>query len=375
MFSHFFHLLKCFAFKFLNLISSIPNYMRYQPKVMDLNTLHVYGQNECLMIEDTEADLHKHYVGCTKNPDHRQFILFKQFSLEHLPEGYRGDNDLFDLIVVTGNLTVRVDVKMTSPHRPDVWPGTSHPYPFYDLRGKTNMRLGSGRVSVLKFTNGCGSDGYGKEINIDGHKYSTAYQSCPCEKCQNSGSASQVWYEIVAKTATHVVFDTIEASHTTCKLFYDDHDSPVVILDKFQVYGASVEDDQCDMKYVTCDNELGEKLFNLVKRFFALTRKLYLQYKKRSYNTLCFIVSHPHGTTKQVSIGHWVDNCKVRDYNKNYNMTQLKYTTCTCPGSSGANVSCVGVSNIHFHSGAHLKGLNVSCAGFCSKRDMKIPPE
>uniref|UniRef100_A0A2C9KY70 Uncharacterized protein n=1 Tax=Biomphalaria glabrata TaxID=6526 RepID=A0A2C9KY70_BIOGL len=48
-----------------------------------------------------------------------------------------------------------------------------------------------------------------------------------------------------------------------------------------------------------------------------------------------FIVSHPHGYPKKISIGQWKDKIHVTP-KKN----QFTYTASTCPGSSGARVVC-----------------------------------
>ncbi|KAH9487694.1 hypothetical protein Btru_069509 [Bulinus truncatus] len=103
----------------------------------------LYGDYATQVSEGGEADLHKHLIDCKKNPGHKQFIPFDTFTLNYSPEGHR-DNDLFEYIKTTADLTVRVNVKMTSPHRPEFWPNSKVSYPFYNMRGKTNFRTGSG---------------------------------------------------------------------------------------------------------------------------------------------------------------------------------------------------------------------------------------
>ncbi|KAK0055597.1 hypothetical protein Bpfe_014872, partial [Biomphalaria pfeifferi] len=117
------------------------------------------GDHETQESEGGEADLHKHLVGCKKNPGHRQFIPVETFTWKHLPEGLQ-DNDLYELITVTADLTVRVSVEMSSPDRPKFWPKTTQPYPFYNLSERRNLRTGSGRVwDVNKFQDGVRQDG------------------------------------------------------------------------------------------------------------------------------------------------------------------------------------------------------------------------
>ncbi|XP_055884255.1 uncharacterized protein LOC106069557 isoform X2 [Biomphalaria glabrata] len=89
------------------------------------------GEHEAQESEVGEADLHKYLEGCKKNPGHSQFIPVATFTLKHLPEGYQ-DIALFELIKAVADLTLRIDVKITSPLRPKFWPDTIQPYPFYE---------------------------------------------------------------------------------------------------------------------------------------------------------------------------------------------------------------------------------------------------
>ncbi|KAK6961001.1 hypothetical protein BgiMline_033671 [Biomphalaria glabrata] len=341
--------------------------MRYQPKVMDWNTLHVYGEHECQSSEGGK-DLHQYLIGCEKNPGHTQFIPVHLFSLHHLPEDYR-DIDLYDMIMAEAQLTVRVDVKIISPNRPQFWPGTEQPYPFFKGRGKKKKRFGSGEIDVYKYVNGHGYDGHGSRHDIDGNPYKGDDHSCPCKQCRESKTPSDVWWVIIVRTATHVVFDAVEARQTSLRLFHDKEDSPTTILNGFQIGNANVSHDKCSLSLVTWD-VIGAKLFKMVECLYAKTSRVVLKYRKRSSEKLNFIVSHPHGCSKQVSLGRWVVNEKVSSYNNRYDTTRLTYTTCTCPGSSGASVQCVGVANSHYHSGALSGGRNVSGAGFYSCKNL-----
>ncbi|KAK6964028.1 hypothetical protein BgiMline_031225 [Biomphalaria glabrata] len=276
--------------------------------------------------------------------------------MKHLPEGYQ-DNDLYEYIKVTADLTVRVGVKMTSPHRPKFYPKTTQPYPFYNMSEKRNLRTGSGLVwDVNKFQKG---------IRQDGVYRSTAYTKCWCRNCEVSGSPSNVWWEFNVSTATHVVFDDIEANHTTLRLFYDRDESPAVSVDKVSVDYVNIEYDLCGLNCVTCDTTLGNKLMEMCKHFNNVWGKVWNKYRaSRSPHKLNFIVSHPHGCSKQVSVGRWNDRLKLDKYS-----SQFTYTTCTCPGSSGAYVYCLGC-NDHWtwwdlvHSGSMKSGFNYSGAGY-----------
>ncbi|KAI8780382.1 hypothetical protein BgiBS90_019576, partial [Biomphalaria glabrata] len=312
------------------------------------------GDHETQESEGGEADLHKYLVGCKKNPGHSQFIPVETFTLKHLPEGFQ-DNDLYEYIKLTADLTVRVDVKMKSPARPKFYPETTQPYPFYNMRERRNLRTGSGRVwNVTKFQDGVTQDG----ARQDGSYGRTAYSKCWCRKCEGSNSPSNVWWEFDVYTATHVVFDAIEANHTTLRLFYDREDSPVVSVDKVSVDYVNIEYDMCRLKCVTCVKTLGNKLMGMFKHFENVWRKVWNKYiASRSEHKLTIIVSHPHGCSKQVSVGQWKDRLNVGSRSK------FTYTTCTCPGSSGAHVRCLGYVDYWtwstlVHSGSLKSGLN-----------------
>ncbi|XP_055894843.1 uncharacterized protein LOC129927769 isoform X1 [Biomphalaria glabrata] len=311
------------------------------------------GDHETQESEGGEADLHKHLAHCKKNPGHKQFIPIDTFTLKHLPEDLQ-HYDFYECIKVIADLTVRVSVLINSPHRPKFWPETTEPYPFYNMSERRNCRTGSGRVwHVNKFQDGVRQDKGYRDID---------YTKCWCRKCENSDSPSNVWWEFDVDTATHVVFDDIEASHTTLRLFFDSDKSPVVNVDKVSVKYVNIEDDFCWLKCVTCDKNVGNKLMNMWEHFENVWEKVCNKYSASgSKHKFTFIVSHPHGCSKQVSLGYWKDRHKVGVRSK------FTYTTCKCPGSSGAYVHCLGFANWTssdlVHSGSLKSGLNCSGIG------------
>ncbi|KAI8771080.1 hypothetical protein BgiMline_021017 [Biomphalaria glabrata] len=305
--------------------------------------------HECQDSEGGEADLHKMFAGCQKNPGHRQFIPIDTLTIKHLPENHR-NKDLYALIKAVADLTVRVDVNMVSHRRPEVWPQSNRLYPFYNLSRSSNMRTGSGMIrSAFK----CPDDS------------TIPTSKCWCRKCEHSDSASNAWWEFYVDTATHLVFDDIEARHTSLRLFYDRDDSPVVFVNKVKVARANVEDDRCLLKCVTCDDILGEMLERKWNHYIQVWTNVKDVYQSsRDSHKLMFIVSHPHGCSKQVSIGQWKDKILNKADDK---VSRFTYKTSTCPGSSGAVVNCVGFriwwSDL-VHSGSLKSGLNYSGAGF-----------
>ncbi|XP_059152040.1 uncharacterized protein LOC131938144 isoform X1 [Physella acuta] len=296
------------------------------------------GNHEAEMCYGGEADLHKHVTGCKKNPGHKGFIPLKDFKASCLPSRYHDDDLMSETIKRLAALTVQVKTKFTSLERPEFYRGTQVPYPCYDDRGSHVMRLGTGRVwSGKKYTQ---SDRRGP---------------CRCAKCQVSATPSKVWGKVCVLTATHVVFDDNEARQTRCVLGFDDNKSPVVSLHGWEVgYRPDIERDWCQLRYVTCDLKLIDELDKMCRRFDDLCKEVRDKYWRFvDVDKLTVIVSHPHGCPKQVSVGQWTNKRERDDW------TRYWYTTCTCPGSSGASVyrlGCVGSLHHHPHSGSNSKG-------------------
>ncbi|XP_059158175.1 uncharacterized protein LOC131942359 [Physella acuta] len=301
---------------------------------------------ECLEGQ-TEADLHTHVTNCKKNPDHTGFIPVKKFRKEHLPPGYQ-DSDIYDVINAFSYLTVRIAVNFTSTDRPNCVLGTGDPYPFHNTRGKNVLRTGTGKIwcvssNLVEFC---------------------ADHTCPCPECENSAKPQKEWVLLWMSTARHVIFDSTEARQSTCRLWFDDDQSPVVNIYGWKACGISFTDqDWCTLVCVTHEIEIGEKLLNCIRRFDELWGKVKKKYgSKNEVDKLAIIVSHPHGCSKQVSVGHWVHR---KDVPRSLGYTRYTYTTCTCPGSSGAPVYRLGWSD-HPHTGVNSKNINYSAA----KKDM-----
>ncbi|XP_059153042.1 uncharacterized protein LOC131938836 isoform X2 [Physella acuta] len=285
---------------------------------------------------------YKNVLKVKKNPGHKNFVPVNQLSLKHFPSGYH-DNDVYDLTKAMADITVRIAVKLTSPDRPEFVPGTKDPYPCYNTRGQNSLRTGTGRVvGVDKYTEGM----------------LWGYRTCPCPECDHSDTPSKVWWKVRVVTATHVVFDDSEARQSSCRLWFDDDQSPVVNIYGWKVNVSHTEGDVCWLDCVTHDVDVVGKLEEMMGRFDGLCGKVRDKYKRRrGVVKLIIIVSHPHGCSKQVSVGHWVDRQEVGGYR----WTRYTYTTCTCPGSSGAMVYRLGWGwSQHPHSGGYSGGLNYS---------------
>ncbi|XP_059146791.1 uncharacterized protein LOC131934713 isoform X2 [Physella acuta] len=304
----------------------------------DQTGVFIPGNHEAEMCYGGEADLHKHVTGCKKNPGHKGFIPLKDFNINYLPSRYHDDDLISETIKTLAALTVQVKSKFTSLKRPEFYPDTQVPYPCYNDRGSHVMRLGTGRVQYV-------------------YKSKERNGPCGCAKCQVSATPSKVWGKVDVLTATHVVFDASEARQTRCVLGFDDNKSPVVSLDGWQKEGkADIERDWCELSYVTCDLELVDELDKMCESFYDLCGKVKDKYMRFvNVDKLTVIVSHPHGCPKQVSVGQWTHR-RERDVK----WTRYWYTTCTCPGSSGAYVYRLGYDGgfwyPHPHSGSNSEG-------------------
>ncbi|XP_059156673.1 uncharacterized protein LOC131941435 isoform X2 [Physella acuta] len=297
-----------------------------------------------------EADLHTQMAHCKKTPGHLGFIPVNRLTNEHFPSGYH-DNDLYKFTKAVADLTVRIAVKFTSPDRPEFIPGTQDPYPFYNSRGTSLLRTGTGRVcELIKDTEG-----------TNGSRH------CPCPECEHSATPSKVWWVVHVVTAKHVVYDTSEARQSSCRLWFDRERCPKVNIYGREVPGSNVDGDLCMMFCWTHDTRTADKLDEMLGRYEDLCAVVRDKYEsRRDVDKLTIIVSHPHGCSKQVSVGHWVHRQEVGMLKQ----IRYSYTACTCPGSSGAQVYRVGWGwSAHTHSGANANSGGLNYSGLAGDTD------
>ncbi|KAK6978922.1 STE20-like serine/threonine-protein kinase isoform X2 [Biomphalaria glabrata] len=311
----------------------------YTPDVQCVkDCLHVIGQHDQQISEGGENDLHAHLEDCMRNPGHVHFTPIDTLCSASLPEGNQ-NNIWYSIIKAVADLTVRVSVTMTSLDRPEFWPNTKVPYFLYNMRGSQHLRTGSGKVEkVIKFTN----------------------ESCPCETCRHSDKPNTEWWKIKVYTAANVVFDGVEARHTTCRFFYDTEESPEISLQVVvdNDFKTNIKGDWSCFCCVTCNKKLAETLQGMVEDYDIFNNITYHKYNGTSEeDKLMFTVSHPHGCCKLVSLGQWKDK-----YTSDIILQQFTYYTCTCAGCSGAPVYCVGHC-LHYHSGSLKSGLCYSNYG------------
>ncbi|XP_059160726.1 uncharacterized protein LOC131944210 [Physella acuta] len=291
---------------------------------------------ECLKGE-SEINLQDHMTNCTKNPGHTAFIPVNKFSLDNLPNGYK-DKYFVKVTQALSDLTVRVAVNFVSPRRPEFIPGTQEHYAGYKSRGQNLLMTGTGRIyQVIQNNEGV----YGN-------------RACPCPECDLSGTPSKVWWEVEVRTARHVVFDESEVKQSSCRLWFDDDNSPVVKIYGWEVGDFSTEEDSCGLYYVTHELHIAKTLERMLAKFLDVSKNLSVRRQGSDLDKLTIIVSHPHGCSKQVSVGQWMKREELRTY-----LTRFTYTNCTCPGSSGAQVYRRGWALAHHpHSTALSDGLN-----------------
>ncbi|XP_059169756.1 uncharacterized protein LOC131951380 [Physella acuta] len=284
---------------------------------------------------EMESNLDSFFKNCKKNPGHAGFVPVNDFKMEHLPPGYQ-DNDVVDLIKAMADLTVRICIKSTSLDRPEFIENTKDPYPCYNERGTKSLRSGTGRVDhVIQHT---------EEEN----------ESCPCEDCMKSGSPSKVWAEVVVLTARHVIFDESEAKSSKCRLWFFEDKCPMVTVAgyKLGMWGSGVGGDTRALCCVTHDMDVAGKLQKMWCRMYRACEKVKAKYTP-DVDKLIVIVSHPHGCSMHVSVGHWLDKTFVKSSD---NVSKYSYNACTCPGSSGALVYRLGSGwSGHPHSGGNSR--------------------
>ncbi|XP_059154354.1 uncharacterized protein LOC131939852 isoform X2 [Physella acuta] len=289
---------------------------------------------------ETEANLKTHWTHLTKNPSHKGFIPMCEFNENHdmiqiYHPKYR--EELCKLIKLTADLTVRISVTHTSLARPNFIENTVKPYPCSNSRGKNSLRTGTGMiVGVTKFQE-------------------EDKKTCPCEVCRSSDTPMTTWWVAGVMTATHVVFDTSEAETARCRLFFDSQDSPLVMLDGWRMWDMTIKGDTCRFSCASHDMALYEKMSEIFTR--------YLHFQTNFDDVLTYIVSHPHGCFKHVSIGIY-EKKEMTKAQLWYRASRYHYKLSTCAGSSGAFVfTNTKLLVPHVHSGSKGK-CNYSGEGF-----------
>ncbi|CAL1543774.1 unnamed protein product [Lymnaea stagnalis] len=258
------------------------------------------NDGECQLEVDfvDEGDLEGRFKSCLKNPDHKQFLSLKTLQFKDLPEHHQTPCTL-DFIYYVAQFTVRLVVDFISPDRPCHCgqENTSQDRQCQCLRG--NVRhVGSGLVTGL-----AGPDQLAPDVR----------------------DSTKTYFILV--TAAHVIFDTSEAQKTEIEFFHDDpHDrSSVRKAFGLKVLNTNLEADFSEVLCVAEDEKISETLNN--RTFF---RKVISEIKsswKKGWTLsqdLAVHISHPHGTSKKVTLGNIVSA------DTSHGHYQLIYSLATC---------------------------------------------
>ncbi|CAL1535080.1 unnamed protein product, partial [Lymnaea stagnalis] len=284
-----------------------------------------------------EAAVNAKKSSCKKNPGHINFIPFEQFSISDLPDRYKEADDMYDTIKALASITVLINGAFISQDRPEkLSDGTL--YPLFNKAGTAAVLNGTGKLTHTKV--------YTEEDD----------KACPCQDCKLAETPVKKWGTIAVFTAKHVIFDDSEAAAATFEMTYEHARE----TKKHILKGVCLEDCDLDLDWcrVTCvehDTEFVKFVDKTLicgyeNRHNDIVKK-YLHSEPRGKGQMVVIVSHPHGCDKLISVGECVEREEVMCVFTHLS-TKYKYTTATCPGSSGAPVYVVKpwFSN-HTHSG------------------------
>ncbi|KAH9512176.1 hypothetical protein Btru_040980 [Bulinus truncatus] len=321
---------------------------------MDIEEEFDYGTHETLVLQDDdEAERESNKKLCNKKHEH--YIPVMEFNREKLPKPYR-HTELVDFIRILAQLTVMIEVKYCSQQRPDNWAGKPNTrYPGAERRGRSDCCFGSGRIADVY------PSVHKEKVNV----------VCDCGKCNG---ACDSWTVIVF-TATHVVYDKMEAENSSCRVFFDSgsKNNCKEIHLKQQIFSNDAGD-LCFLAGAICDQQLARQLEETMENFHVFgkrMREIYLRERdKRDKKRLVVVISHPHGQHKKVSLSF----LKQR-HEKEIKMAKgwfITYKALTCAGSSGAPVYVYGQDWYEveiMHSGCNSK-VNYSTS-WCP--DQSIP--
>ncbi|KAH9496777.1 hypothetical protein Btru_009396 [Bulinus truncatus] len=263
-------------------------------------------------------------LNCDKRSRHKDFIPYSEFSMKSLPERYR-DFDLLQIVHVIALLTVKVIVNYVSKGRPDL-DDTGSPYPLSEMRGSEKPHFGTGRIGLVWLY----------EEKDD--------KPCPCSACQRAGNPTKVWGMLRVITAVHVVYDSDEAVRSECHFGFNTLDgaAPPVVLEGVGMERADSNDDRCHLSCVTHDVSLLQKIKPQWSKYPNLHKTVTERFAAPT-DRLVFIVAHPHGCPKQVSLGEWTEKDKTGELSsEGHPYVRYNYNTPTCEGSSGATLYVIG---------------------------------
>ncbi|KAI8780208.1 hypothetical protein BgiBS90_019402, partial [Biomphalaria glabrata] len=171
---------------------------------------------------------------------------------------------------------------------------------------------------------------------------------CYCNQCQQSGEPSLKYAVIEILTATHGV-SLLQLFQVFCEFSSESDNILSSTLDFIEAIDQG--NDVSTVKCITCDYDLIHTICSVIDRFENHYSKFEFKESDLAYKDIVFLVLHPFGAQKYVSVG----------YLKKETMVSSKYfvySNATCKGSSGALVLCPGMKKLAIHSGRKKKGDN-----------------
>lgn len=243
---------------------------------------------------------------CTKN-NHHLYTTVGEFESKIEPP-YSSNQPLVNLIRLMAQLVVMIRT------------------PCVGENGAASFRYGSGIIQRVR---------------------AEKVRECPVEDCKTCSSGSREYGIITVTTVLHVITSQSDAEKTTACLDFDDENTKYKCLQGFKLLDTEKdagELDWCAVEFYSHHMELVGELKTKLKAYHKLQAEVYSEFKDRE-NDLVVVIGHPHGGPKKISFG------KIRkekgkeikkDVRERQEWCQYRYSTATCPGSSGSTVYILG---------------------------------
>ncbi|XP_005103825.1 uncharacterized protein LOC101847598 [Aplysia californica] len=248
---------------------------------------------------------------CGKNPGHADFTAVEDFTLSKLQLEIQ-EETVFDYIKAHEKLVVKIEVVKSEPEA--------------------------------------------------GKKFATGYAwcmveriefPCPVSKCSHTPSDHGVFGGVIVYTNQHVVKDNTEAENSTVYFTFGS--------ETVKAFGVKLRENRDNKDLVgleVCFHD--PQLYKQVGGFAEDVAKAWNAIPvsaKEAFKQYAIVISHPHGTEKVISVGNLITLEEEEDLSKlsknevmqnesdshgmRFNAERQKvtrYSTATCPGSSGAPV-------------------------------------